>query len=113
MSKHLNDHEINLLELKIGKPTYKFMNKLIDRELSKIPNYKNIDVCDLVNLMLVLLVNISTNQLKNIMVNHKNVTGTAIDEDKLLNSYIDNLKNTFNELVKPTEPPKIMGCILQ
>jgi hypothetical protein len=95
MSKtiRLTEKQISELAYEIGKPVLKFLNKRIEREITKIPDHQNININDFVNLMIITLVNIDSNKLIWLRDYFKSSTKTEMDFVKLISSYVNNLSN--------------------
>ena len=93
----LNEKQLTELAYAIGKPVFKFLNKRIEKELTKVPDYQKINVNDFVNIVILILVNIDSNKLVWLRNYYKSKTNTEMDFVALLSSYIQNLSTLMTE----------------
>jgi len=94
----LSEEDILKISKIIGKPTYNYMHKKIEKEVGKIPNSKNLDMESGVYIIMSVLCSICTNSIELMRNNlyeiskgkaHLNTAGLAKD---LMENIISNLK---------------------
>jgi hypothetical protein len=87
----LSDEKMKIIAVKIGKPIHKQFIKILEKEINKIPNCKEINLSDFINIILITLNYVDVSTMDYIQGMYKRVTNQDIDYDKLINSYISNL----------------------
>lgn len=80
----------------VGKPVFKYFNKKMERELSKL-SIKPIHASDFINVIIITLCNITSNKFTHINEFFKNKKGYLIDNKKLINSFMENLMAMLHE----------------
>lgn len=94
--KRLTNKEIADLAYSIGKPVFKYLNKKIEREISRIGN-PPIHINDFINVTLITLANIATNKFTFLKQYFDQKTGLQMDYSKLIHSYMVNLTAMLDE----------------
>ena len=96
----LDDKTQFTLANKIGRKTNKYLKNAIQKEFSKITDSSEIDISDFVNALLLTLANIDLNFLFWLEEIHKAVTKREMNNELLINSFAENLKNMYMTNIK-------------
>lgn len=90
----LSEEQMKKACFKIGKKVFGFMNKQIQNEMEKFPNYKDIDFNSYISLVINLLSNLSINKVNEIETIYKNIFKQEFNGHTLTLALIDALEKT-------------------
>lgn len=100
MSDKLSEEEFYELLDKIGKPTYSFLLKRINKEILKNEKYKSIDANSFFNLLVACMATLDTNMIRWMQCFNKIKTNSELDQQKIVIAFLNQLSNSLKTVVQ-------------
>jgi type II secretory pathway component GspD/PulD (secretin) len=95
--KNLNKQEIIAIAHAVAKPTFNYMRKKMEKELSKINSDGKVNMDDMVNIVIIALSSIDVNMLKTTRTIYESAAKHEMDFVLLVHSYLHHVMEVLNE----------------
>jgi len=82
---------------RIGAPAFKYMKKIITREIQSLCKGQILDMNDFINVIIIALSSLDSNVLIMTRNTFKKATGNELDFVKLMNIYFEDLMTILNK----------------